>query len=147
MIEKSKPKHFEDLEVHQDFMRLLQQILRGDFNSVGGILQNTERRMQNAKYKMPNESEFSDWGSQTEWIRFHLGSFNWENRPETWFTQFPNAKQQTSEPLGVLHSALYMRSDMWKIKLQKIVGNVLDKLQKLYMTRTVIQTFLAFLKL
>ena len=82
MIEKSKPKHFEDLEVHQDFMRLVQQILRDDFNSVGGILQNTERWMQNTECKMPNDSEFSDWGLQTEWIRFHLGSFNWENRPE-----------------------------------------------------------------
>ena len=58
-------------------MRLLQQILRDDFNSVGGILQNAKWRMQfNPECKMPNDSEFSDWGSQTERIRCYLGSFN-----------------------------------------------------------------------
>ena len=36
---------------------------------------------------------------------------------------------------------------MGKIKLQKIVGNLLDKLRKLYMNGMVIQKFLAFLKL
>ena len=35
---------------------------------------------------------------------------------------------------------------MWKIKLQKIVGNILDKLGKLYMDGTVIKKFLAVLK-
>ena len=35
---------------------------------------------------------------------------------------------------------------MWKIKLQKIVGNILDKLRKLYMDGTVIKKFLAVLK-
>ena len=35
---------------------------------------------------------------------------------------------------------------MWKIKLQKIVGNILDKLRKLYMDGTVIKNFLAVLK-
>ena len=29
-------------------------------------------------------------------------------------------------------------SEMWKIKLQKIVGNLLEKLRKLYMNGTVI---------
>ena len=38
-------------------------------------------------------------------------------------------------------------SEMWKIKLQKIVGNLLGKLRKLYMNGTVIQEFLAVLKL
>ena len=32
---------------------------------------------------------------------------------------------------------------MWKIKLQKIVGNLLDELRKLYMNRTVIEKCLA----
>ena len=36
---------------------------------------------------------------------------------------------------------------MGKIRLQKIVGNLSDKLQKLYMNGTVIEKFLAFLKL
>ena len=36
---------------------------------------------------------------------------------------------------------------MGKIQLQKIVGNLLDKLRKLYMNGTVIFKFLAFLKL
>ena len=36
---------------------------------------------------------------------------------------------------------------MGKIKLEKIVGNLLDKLRKLYMNGTFIQKFLAFLKL
>ena len=31
-----------------------------------------------------------------------------------------------------------LRSEMCKIKLQKIVGNLLEKLRKLYMNRTVI---------
>ena len=31
-----------------------------------------------------------------------------------------------------------MGSEMWKIKLQKIVGNLLDKLRKLYMNGMVI---------
>ena len=35
---------------------------------------------------------------------------------------------------------------MWKIKLEKIVGNLLDKLWKLYMNGTVINKFLALLK-
>ena len=34
---------------------------------------------------------------------------------------------------------------MWKIKLQKIVENLLDELRKLYMNRTVIEKFLAVL--
>ena len=38
-------------------------------------------------------------------------------------------------------------SEMRKIKLQKIVGNLLDKLRNLYANGTVIQKFLAFLKL
>ena len=33
-----------------------------------------------------------------------------------------------------------------EIKLQKIVGNLLDNLRKLYMNETVIQKFLAVLK-
>ena len=36
--------------------------------------------MQNAKCIMRNDSEFSDWGSKAEGIRFHLGSYKWENR-------------------------------------------------------------------
>ena len=36
---------------------------------------------------------------------------------------------------------------MWNIELQKIVGNLLDKLRKLYVNGTVIKKFLAFLKL
>ena len=36
---------------------------------------------------------------------------------------------------------------MRKIKLQKIVGNLLDMLRKLYVNETVIQKFVAFLKL
>ena len=40
-----------------------------------------------------------------------------------------------------------MGSEMGKIKLQKIVGNLLIKLPKLYMNRPVIKKFLAFLKL
>ena len=35
---------------------------------------------------------------------------------------------------------------MWKIKLQKILGNLLDELRNLYMDGTVIQKFLAALK-
>ena len=35
---------------------------------------------------------------------------------------------------------------MGKIKLQKIVGNLLDKLRKLYMNGTVIKKFLAFIQ-
>ena len=35
---------------------------------------------------------------------------------------------------------------MWKIKLQKILGNLLDELQNLYMNGTVIYKFLAILK-
>ena len=40
-----------------------------------------------------------------------------------------------------------MGSEMGNTKLQKIVGNLLIKLRKLYMNGTVIQKFLAFLKL
>ena len=87
MIEKCKPKHLENLKVH---IIRFQQILRDDFNSVGGILQNAERWVQNAAWKVPNDSEFSGCGSQTEWIRFHLGSFNLENGPKTSLTEFPN---------------------------------------------------------
>ena len=36
---------------------------------------------------------------------------------------------------------------MWKIKLQKIKRNLLDKLWKLYMNGTVITKFLTFLKI
>ena len=36
---------------------------------------------------------------------------------------------------------------MRKIKLKKILGNLLDKLRKLYMNGVVILKFLAFLKL
>ena len=36
---------------------------------------------------------------------------------------------------------------MGKIRLQKIVGNLSDKLRKLYMNGTVIEKFLAFPKL
>ena len=39
-----------------------------------------------------------------------------------------------------------MRSKMWQIKLQKIVGNLLDKLRKLYLKGTVIWEFLVVLK-
>ena len=39
-----------------------------------------------------------------------------------------------------------LRSEMRKINLQKIEGNLLDKLRKLYISGTVIQNFLAFLK-
>ena len=35
---------------------------------------------------------------------------------------------------------------MRKIKLQKIVGNLLDKLRKLYMNGMIIKKFLALLK-
>ena len=35
---------------------------------------------------------------------------------------------------------------MWKIKLHKILGNLLDNLRKLYISGTVIKKFLAFLK-
>ena len=35
---------------------------------------------------------------------------------------------------------------MWKIKLQKIVADLLEKLWKLYMNGTVIYKFLAVLK-
>ena len=42
---------------------------------------------------------------------------------------------------------LNLGSEMRKIKLQTIVGNLLDKLRKLYMNGTVIQKFLTFLKL
>ena len=38
-----------------------------------------------------------------------------------------------------------LSSEMRKINLQKIVGNLLDKLRKLYMSGTVIQDFIAFL--
>ena len=41
---------------------------------------------------------------------------------------------------------LNLGSETWKIKLQRIVGNLLDKLWKLYMDGTVIKKFLAFLK-
>ena len=40
-----------------------------------------------------------------------------------------------------------MGNEMAKIKLQKIVGNLLIKLRKLYMNGTVAWKFLAFLKL
>ena len=40
-----------------------------------------------------------------------------------------------------------MGNEMAKIKLQKIVGNLLIKLRKLYMNGTVTWKFLAFLKL
>ena len=36
---------------------------------------------------------------------------------------------------------------MRKTKLQKIIENLFDKLRKLYMNGTVVQKFLAFLKL
>ena len=42
---------------------------------------------------------------------------------------------------------LNLVSEMGRIKLQKIVGNLLDKLRKLYMNGTVIQKFSTFLKL
>ena len=42
--------------------------------------------------------------------------------------------------------ALSLGSEMWKIKLLKIVGNLLDELRKLYMNRTVIKKFLAVLE-
>ena len=42
---------------------------------------------------------------------------------------------------------LNLGSEMGRIKLQKILGNLLDKLRKLYMNGTVIQKFLTFLKL
>ena len=42
---------------------------------------------------------------------------------------------------------LNLGSEMEKIKLQKIVRNLLDKLRKLYMHGTVSQKYLAFLKL
>ena len=42
---------------------------------------------------------------------------------------------------------LNLGSEMGRIKLQTIVGNLLDKLRKLYMNGTVIQKFLTFLKL
>ena len=44
-------------------------------------------------------------------------------------------------------SLIWLASEMGKIKLQKIIGNLLDKLRKLYMNGTVIQKFLTFLKL
>ena len=37
-------------------------------------------------------------------------------------------------------------SEMWKIELQKIVGNWLDELQKLYLNRIVIYKFFGILK-
>ena len=47
----------------------------------------------------PSDSKFSDWGRKlTEPGSTNLGSFNRENRPETWFIQFPNP----SESFGVL---------------------------------------------
>ena len=42
---------------------------------------------------------------------------------------------------------LNLGSETWKIKLQRIVGNLLHKLWKLYMNGTVIKKFLAFLKI
>ena len=47
----------------------------------------------------------SDKGYETESIRFHLGSLNLENRPETWFTPFPNPNHKTSVSFSLLHSA------------------------------------------
>ena len=50
--------------------------------------------------------------------------------------------------LGFLFYEKYhnLGSEMRKIKLQKIVGNLLDKFRKLYMNGTVIKKFVAVLK-
>ena len=51
-------------------------------------------------------------------------------------------------PLNNVLQVMYLEFEMlWKIKLQRIVRNLLDKLWKLYMNETVIKKFLAFLKI
>ena len=39
---------------------------------------------------MPNNPKFSDGVRKVTELDSIFGSFNWENRPETYFTQFPN---------------------------------------------------------
>ena len=61
-------------------------------------------------------------------------------------SRFEFEKFQVS-PFSTKNSLIWGRlgSEIWKIELQKLVGNLVDKIRKLHMNRTVIQKFLAVL--
>ena len=67
------------------------------------ILQNAERWTPNAERWMI--LKFSNWGYETEWIKFQASFLSLKSLNGTWFTQFPPLVTKLLESVDVLHLA------------------------------------------